>query len=124
MYRMSRVVKKNFNAPDEVRQFANAKVEIVNLGDFQVMRTLLQPGWRWSESVKPIVGIESCQVYHLTFVISRRVVVRVDDGSTTEFGPGVVAVLPPGYDAWTVGYEPVMGIDYEHGATYAKLNSS
>ena len=117
---MSKMIKKNFNAPDETRSMAKGKVEVVNLGEVTVTRTTLEPGWSWSESVKPIVGTDSCQVPHLLYVVSGRLVGRMDDGTTEEFGPGDVAVIPPGHDAWVVGDEPCVALDFQGGATYAK----
>jgi mannose-6-phosphate isomerase-like protein (cupin superfamily) len=117
---MAQMIKKSFDSPDETRPIAKGKVDVVNFSDLQPMRITFDPGWRWSESVKPIVKTDSCQVHHLTYVISGRMAVRMDDGSETEFGPGDVGVIPPGHDAWVVGNEPVVGIDFRGGAIYAK----
>lgn len=117
---MAQVTKKSFSAPDETRPIAKGKVEVLNFGDLQPMRTVLEPGWRWSESVKPIVKTDSCQVNHLTYMISGRMRVRMDDGSEAEFGPGDVGAIPPGHDAWVVGNEPAVAIDFRGGAIYAK----
>lgn len=117
---MAHIIKKNFDAPDETRPIAKGKVDIVNFDDLQPMRTTFEPGWRWSESIKPIAKTDSCQVLHLTYVVSGRMGVRMDDGSEVEFGPGDVGVIPPGHDAWVVGDEPVVGIDFRGGAIYAK----
>jgi quercetin dioxygenase-like cupin family protein len=117
---MTKMLKKNFDAADESRPVTLGKVEIVNLDDVQVMRTTFAPGWRWSESVKPIAQTESCQVPHFMVVISGRVTVRMDDGATAEFGPGDVGVIPPGHDAWVVGDEPAVSIDFRGGSIYAK----
>jgi hypothetical protein len=96
------MVKKSFDAPEEIRSFDKSKIEVVVLGDVKAMRVTNQPGWRWSECVKPTVGTDSCQVGHLIYVISGRIVVRMDDGSEAEFGPGDVGSIPPGHDAWIV----------------------
>jgi hypothetical protein len=117
---MAKMIKKSFNTPDEKRPIAKGTVDIVNFGDLQPMRIIFEPGWRWSESVKPIVKTDSCQVHHLTYVVSGRLVVRMDDGSETEFGPGDVGEIPPGHDAWVVGDESAVTIDFRGGAIYAK----
>jgi hypothetical protein len=117
---MAQMIKKSFDAPDETRPIPKGKLEVVNVGDLQPMRTIFEPGWRWSESVKPIAKTDSCQVLHLSYIISGRMGVRMDDGSEAEFGPGDVGVIPPGHDAWVVGNEPVVGIDFRGGAIYAK----
>lgn len=117
---MANLAKKSFDAPDETRPVAKGKVEIVKLGEVQVMRTIFEPGWRWSESVKPIVKTDSCQVHHIGYVISGRLTVQMDDGSTAEMGPGEVGVIPPGHDAWVTGDEPCVMLDFGGAAVYAK----
>src|SRR3954466_6740071 len=117
---MAETFKKRFDAPDEVRTPPKAKVEVVKLGDATAMRATFEPGWRWSECVKPIAGTPSCQVAHLMHVVSGRMGVRMDDGSEVEFGPGDVGTIPPGHDAWIVGNQPFVGIDFQGGAVYAK----
>jgi hypothetical protein len=109
---MAKMVKKSFDAPEEIRSFDKSRIEVVDLGDVKAMRVTNQPGWRWSECVKPIVGTDSCQVGHLIHVISGRIVVRMDDGSEAEFGPGDVGSIPPGHDAWIIGNEPFISIDF------------
>jgi quercetin dioxygenase-like cupin family protein len=120
---MATLAKKRFDAPDETRPIAKGKVEIVKLEDVQVMRTIFEPGWRWSESVKPIVKTDSCQVHHIGYVISGRMVVRMDDGSTAEISPGDAVVIPPGHDAWVTGDEPCVMLDFGGAAVYAKPSS-
>lgn len=120
---MATLAKKRFDAPDETRPIAKGKVEVVKLEDVQVMRTIFEPGWRWSESVKPIVKTDSCQVHHVGYVISGQMVVRMDDGSTTEISPGDAVVIPPGHDAWVTGDEPCVMLDFGGAAVYAKPSS-
>ena len=88
---MAETTKKNFSSPEDTRNIDKGKVEVLNLGGTQVMRATFQPGWKWSESVKPIVGTDSCEVSHLVYTISGRMVVRMDDGKEIEIGPGDVA---------------------------------
>ena len=87
------------------------KVGVVALGDFTASRLVLEPGWRWSENVKPIAGTDSGQVLHTGYHVSGRLHVRLDDGTEEEFGPGDAYVIPPGHDAWVVGHEPVVSVD-------------
>src|SRR5215217_3371508 len=103
--------KRNLEYPDETRTFENGKVEVVNLGEFNASRFVLEPGWQWSENVKPIVGTDSCQVLHTGYQVSGRLHVRMDDGTEEEIGPGEAYVIPPGHDAWVVGDEPVVSVD-------------
>lgn len=120
---MAKVVKKSFDSPEETRPMKKGKAEVVDVGGITAMRVTFEPGWRWSECVKPIVGTDSCQVSHLVHVISGRMGIRMDDGSEAEFGPGDVGSIPPGHDAWIVGNEPFVGIDFQGGAVYAKPQS-
>jgi len=112
--------KKSFDSPDETRQTPKTKVEVVTIGGATLMRATFEPGWKWSEHVKPTAGTDSCQVHHVSYGISGRLKVVMDDGTEMEFGPGDVADIPPGHDAWVVGDEPSVSIDASGGATYAK----
>jgi quercetin dioxygenase-like cupin family protein len=103
--------KKNLDSPDETRTFENGKVQVTTLGEFNASRFMLEPGWRWSENVKPIVGTDSCQVLHTGYQVSGRLHVRLEDGTEEEVGPGEAYVIPPGHDAWVVGDEPVVTVD-------------
>ena len=117
---MAKMERKSFDNPEETRSINKGKIEVVKLGEVTAMRVRFEPGWKWSECVKPVAGTESCQVGHLMHVVSGRMVVRMDDGTETEFGPGDVGVIPPGHDAWIVGDEAFVGIDFQGGAVYAK----
>lgn len=111
---------KNLSKADEVRTPPKTKVEVVKVGDSTIMRGTFEPGWKWSECVKPIVGTESCQAPHINYVISGRMKVVMDDGSEMEMGPGDAADIPPGHDAWVLGNEPCVAIDFASGKIYAK----
>ena len=116
----SAIQVKNFGKPDEVRTFDKGKVEIVNVDGKTIGRGVFQPGWKWSESVKPIVKTESCQASHTAYQLSGRLHVVMNDGTEFEFGPGDVGVVPPGHDAWVVGNEPVVALDITGMVDYAK----
>ncbi len=117
---MATSLKKRFDAPDETRPIANGKVEVVKFDDAQVMRTTFEPKWRWSESVKPVVKTDSCQVHHLLYIVSGQMTVKMNDGTTVEFGPGDVGDIPPGHDAWVVGNAPCVSLDFAGAAKYAR----
>ena len=117
---MSQMEKKTLSTPDEKRSFDKGQVELVTLGGVTFGRAPLQPGWKWSTCVKPIVNTESCQAPHLQYHVSGSLRVRMDDGSEDEFGPGEVSLLPPGHDAWVVGNEAVVVIDISGMTNYAK----
>ncbi len=114
------LVKKNFDSPDETRPIPNGKVEVVNLGDVMAMKLTLEPGWKWSEAVKPIANTDSCQVHHIGYQISGRMMARLDDGSEEEYGPGDIYNIPPGHDAWVMGDEAATSIDFRGAENYAK----
>jgi mannose-6-phosphate isomerase-like protein (cupin superfamily) len=117
---MASLEKKSLDQPDETRPIDKGTVEVVELDGATVMRTTFQPGWRWSECVKPVVGTESCQTHHLGYAISGHMHVVMDDGTELEIGPGEAMQIPPGHDAWIVGDEPYVGVDFKGGPGYAK----
>jgi hypothetical protein len=121
---MTSLRKKSLDSPDEVRSFDNGKVEIANLGEVVIGRATLEPGWSWEKCVKPIVKTDSCQAPHTQYVVSGRVKVVMDDGTEEEFGPGDAAVIPPGHNAWVVGNEPVIAVDFTGLKDYAKKSGT
>ena len=117
---MGQTVKKALSTPDETRNFPNGKLDILNVGDFVFGKATFEPGWKWSESVKPLAGTTSCMVHHQGYVVSGHMHIKMDDGSETEVGPGDAFVIPPGHDAWTVGDEPCVMYDFSGASNYAK----
>ena len=117
---MAETIKKNLNQPDETRPFPKGKIDVVNVGDLVFGKATFEPGWKWSECVKPIVGTKSCMVNHNGYVVSGRMHIKMDDGGDIDIGPGDVFVCPPGHDAWTVGNEPCVAYDFTGAAMYAK----
>ena len=119
---MAKMMRKSLDAPEEVRPFEDGKgrVELVNLDAGAVGRATFEPGWRWSEHVKPIAKTDSCQAAHLGYYVSGRMKVVMDNGEEEEFGAGDFAVIPAGHDAWVVGNEPCVVIDWQGFADYAK----
>jgi quercetin dioxygenase-like cupin family protein len=119
---MAGMVRKSLDTPDETRPFVDGKgkLELVNTDGGAVGRATFEPGWMWSSHVKPIAGTESCQAAHLGYYVSGRMRVRMDDGEELEYGPGDFASIPPGHDAWIVGDEPCVVIDWQGFADYAK----
>jgi len=111
---------KQFKSPDEIRNFEKGKVELVNIGEGVVGRLILEPGWRWSEHVKPIAKTEWCEAPHFQYHVSGRLHILMSDGKEFEAGPGEVTSLPSGHDAWVVGDEPVVLIDWWGAMNYAK----
>ncbi len=120
---MNRIQKKTVSRPDERRTFDKGQVDLVSLGGVTFGRATLRPGWKWSTCVKPLVHTKSCQAPHLQYQVSGRLHVVMDDGTKREFGPGDVALIPPGHDAWVVGKDSVVVIDISGIADYSQLAS-
>jgi hypothetical protein len=112
----------SFEAPDETRTPDKTKVDVVRLGGTTAARLTFEPGWKWSECVKPVAGTDSCQVRHIGVVQSGRIHVAHDDGTEGEVGPGQAYVIEPGHDAWVVGDETFVGFEFESPSAeaYAK----
>jgi hypothetical protein len=110
---------KSFDQPEETRSFENGRVDLVKIAGNNVGRTNLEPGWRWSESVKPMVGGDSCQIAHVGYAISGRLHVVTDDGTEVDIKAGDAYELAPGHDAWVEGDEPFRGVEFESLAEYA-----
>ena len=114
------VTTRDFDSPDETRTFENGRTDLVKVGDFTLGRYTFQPGWRWSENVKPIAKTESCQVHHVGSIVSGRLRVVSDDGAETEVVAGHAYEIQPGHDAWVVGDEPVVFVEFQGAERYAK----
>ena len=111
---------KNLDTPDEKRSFEHGGINLVNLSGATIGRAVFNEGWKWSNDVKPIAGTDTCQAAHTGYVISGRLHVVMDDGAEADMGPGDAVVISPGHDAWVVGGEPCVMLDWSGSANYAK----
>ena len=111
---------KTFGAPDEVREFPKGRLELITIGGATVGRGIFEPGWRWLTSVQPFVKTHSCEAPHFQYHVSGTLHVVMDDGSEFDCKPGDVSLLPSGHDAWTVGNEPAVVVDFQGMIDYAK----
>jgi hypothetical protein len=111
---------KTFEQPDELREFPRGRAEIVGVGGAEIGRLMFEPGWRWSQDVKPIAGTNSCEAPHFQYHVSGRLAIQMDDGTELIAEPGDITSLPSGHDAWVVGDEPVVVVDWYGASTYAK----
>jgi hypothetical protein len=111
---------KSFGKPDEVREFPHGRAEILGIGHAQIGRLTLQPGWRWSNDVRPIAKTASCEAPHFQYHVSGKLAIKMDDGTEFVAGPGDITSLPQGHDAWVVGNEPVVVVDWFGASKYAK----
>jgi len=111
---------KSFAKPDEVRSFPKGKVEIVKIGGATVGRAIFEPGWKWSTSVQPLAKTKSCEAPHFQYQIAGTIEIVMDDGTHLTSRPGDVSLLPMGHDAWVVGNEQAIIVDFQGMIDYAK----
>jgi class 3 adenylate cyclase len=115
-----RLQRRRFTDSTDVRRFPHGRVEVVEMDDHVVGQMVYEPGWRWSVDVKPISGTDSCQYHHLGYTVSGRLRAQMPDGTELEIGPHEIFEIPPGHDAWVVGDEPWVGVDFEAMRTYGR----
>jgi hypothetical protein len=117
---MERSEVMSFDKPDEVREFPKGRLELIKVGGAIIGRGIFQPGWKWSESVQPIAKTKSCEAAHFQYHVSGVLRVVMDDGTEYLCKAGDVSLLPSGHDAWVVGDEPAIVVDFQGMADYAK----
>jgi hypothetical protein len=117
---MATAEQKTFKTPDEVRTFQYGQLDLLHIGDSEIGRLTLQPGWRWSEHVKPIAGTDLCEAPHFQYHLQGTLHIVMGDGTEFDAGPGDVTALPQGHDAWVVGDEAVVVVDWWGASNYAK----
>lgn len=117
---MTRLRKKNFDSPDEVRTLPKTRLEFCRLGDQTLMRATFEPGWKWSECVRPTAGTQWCEVPHLGYLMSGRIQLVLRDGTSEIIEPGDYVDMPPGHDGWVIGNEPVVFLDFIGSENYGK----
>ena len=103
--------KKRFSSPDQVKNLPKTKMEIINVAGSPLVQITYEPGWKWSENIKPTVKTESCQVHHILYALSGRLMVVMSGGEKIELTPNDVIDIPPSHDAWVVGSEPFVALD-------------
>ena len=109
---MAGVQRLDFDSPDETRSPDKTRVDVVRLGETTAARMTFEPGWKWSDCVKPVAGTDSCQVRHVGVAQSGRMHAH-EDGTEADVGPGDAYVIEPGHDAWVVGDERFVGLEFE-----------
>lgn len=117
---MNTVELRSFAKPDEIREFPKGRLELVKIGGITIGRAIFEPGWRWSTSVQPLAKTKSCEAPHFQYQVSGIIKVRMDDGTEFECKSGDVVLLPSGHDAWVIGEEPVVIVDWQGMVEYAK----
>ena len=118
---MATAETKNFSSPDETREFrGKGRAQFLTVNGRPVSKGTFEPGWKWSQDIKPIAGTDSCQVSHLGYCMSGRMRIYMDDGSTQDIGPGDAVAIPPGHDAEVLGDEACVMLDFGEVSEYAK----
>ncbi|MET8753391.1 cupin domain-containing protein [Streptomyces sp. NPDC004667] len=122
---MAGLVRRSFDSADETRSFEGGKgrMDLLQTADGPVGRAVCEPGWKWSEHVKPLAGTDSCEAAHTGYVVSGRIQVVMDDGESSEFGTGDFLQIAPGHDAWVLGDEPCVVLDWTGYGNFAKPSS-
>ena len=118
--KVQKLETKSHDTPDEVRAPNKTRLEVVRLGDFTLGRMSLQPGWRWSECIKPVVKTDTCQMAHVGYAVSGRITIKMNDGTQKTISKGMSYTIPPGHDAWVEGAEPFVGIEVMSAEQFAK----
>ncbi len=113
---MAGLLKKSFHAPDETRTPDKTEIHVVDLGGVRAAHVTFEPGWRWSECIRPVAGTDSCQMHHEGTIVQGRMHVQHDDGTEMEIGPGDAYVINPGHDAWVLGDEAVIAFEFDSSA--------
>lgn len=121
---MDKADVKSFDIPDEVREFANGRLELLNIGGAIVGRAVLEPGWRWATSIQSIAGTKSCEAPHFQYHVAGVLRVKMDDGSEFDCRPGDLSRIPPGHDAWVVGDESVVIVDFQGMVDWARYKDT
>jgi hypothetical protein len=118
---MGGFLQKNIDKPDEIRRFDKGHLDALTLGDVVFGRATFEPGWKWSECVKPIAGTDSCEVHHNGYILSGSLHIVMNDGAEYDVNAGDVFVCPPGHDAWVTSDKPCIALDFSaDAARYAK----
>ena len=120
---MEKAEVMNFGKPTEVRKFPHGYLELLKIGGATVGRAVFEPGWKWSDSLQPIAKTKSCEAPHFQYQLSGTIKIVMDDGTQFECKAGDVSLLPVGHDAWVVGNEPVVVVDFQGMVDYAKSGS-
>jgi hypothetical protein len=114
---------RDFRRPDEIREFPKGRLELIKIGGATVGRAVFEPGWKWSTSVQPLAKTRSCEAPHFQYHVSGVLRILMDDGAEFDCRAGDVSLLPSGHDAWVIGNEPAVVVDFQGMIEYAKAHS-
>ncbi|MFF1414684.1 cupin domain-containing protein [Streptomyces sp. NPDC058289] len=119
---MTGIVRRGFDSADETRRFEDGKgrLDLLNTDNGPVGRAVFEPGWQWSQHIKPIAGTDSCEAAHVAYIISGRMKIVMDSGDSIEAQPGDFIQIDPGHDAWVLGDEQCVVLDWQGYAEFAR----
>jgi hypothetical protein len=117
---MAGIEARDFSSPDETRKPDKTLIELVGINGGQIGRFTFQPGWRWSECIKPVVNTDSCQVDHIGYMLEGKLHIQHTDGTQQDITPGMVYRIAPGHDAWNDGGEAAVVVEFQGAANFAK----
>ena len=117
---MTAAEQHSFDKPSETRSFPFGRLDLVHVAGTDIGRLTLEPGWKWSEHVKPLAGTDLCLAPHFQYHVSGTIGIKMADGTEFVAKPGDVTALPQGHDAWVIGDTPVVAIDWWGASNYAK----
>ena len=121
---MEKAECKDFRKPEEVREFPKGRLELIKIGGATVGRAVFEPGWKWSTSLQPLAKTKSCEAPHFQYHVSGILRIKMDDGAEFDCRPGDVSLLPSGHDAWVIGNEPAVVVDFQGMIDYAKAHDA
>jgi hypothetical protein len=117
---MTSIEARNFTSPDETRTPDKTRIELVNIAGGQIGRYTFEPGWRWSECIKPVAKTDTCQVEHIGYCVSGGLLITHQDGTQQDITPGMVYRIAPGHDGYNKGSEPAVVVEFQGAANFAK----
>jgi class 3 adenylate cyclase len=117
---MPRLQRKSFDGPETVREFPHGRIASVSLDETAIGYFRLEPGWRWSNDVRPIVGTPSCQNRHVGVCLAGTLHVELSDGTAIDIGPNDAYEIPPGHDAWVAGDSAWVSYEWASSRVFAQ----
>jgi hypothetical protein len=120
---MAKAELRSFGTADEVREFPAGRLELIKIGGATIGRAIFEPGWRWATSVQPLAKTSSCEAPHFQYHVAGTLRIRMDDGTEFDCRAGDVSLLPAGHDAWVVGDEAAVVVDFQGMLDYANAHT-
>jgi hypothetical protein len=109
---MDTIMTKSLDTPDKSVEFPNGSVATASVGSIAIARMRFEPGWRWSNDVKPMFDTDLCPLLHRGYCLSGTLHVRAEDGTEMQIGAGEAYVIAPSHDAWVIGDEAWTAVDF------------